>query len=183
MPLHRSLAFVVVLLIAAALCGPGAVAAQSEMVIVKEASGQGDKHYHRPGCPVVRDGKDVLAMTRAEAESRGFKAHRDCEAASSAQPPQGPGTASTKPPSPPPETVFVDSGTTYYHRKNCARLGKDAKGIALTAVGKRWPCPACRPPVPKRTTEPVVPRWRGPGRGGRAALTDTPATLAAAVRS
>ena len=57
MPRHRRLALVVILLTAAALPGQQAIAAQSEMVIARKGTGQGEKHYHRPGCPVVRDGK------------------------------------------------------------------------------------------------------------------------------
>lgn len=166
--LARPAAVAVLLLAALAVRAPGPISAQSEMVIVKGTSGQGEKNYHRPGCPVIGDGKDVLAMTRAEAESRGAKAHRDCDPALSAPAvgPQGP--AATTPRTAPPETVFIDTAGTQYHRKNCARLEKDAKAVPLTSVGKRWPCPACRPPVPKRTTEPLVPRWRGskPGRAG-----------------
>ena len=166
MPRHRRLALVVVLLTAAALPGQQAIAAQSEMVIAREGTGQGEKHYHRPGCAVVRDGKGVVAMARAEAESRGFKAHRDCDPALSAPAAAPPGATSATPSKAPPETVFIDAAATHYHRKDCARLGKDARPLPVTDVGKRWPCPACRPPVPKRTTEPLVPRWRGPGRSG-----------------
>lgn len=162
---HSSLPFVVMLATALALCGRHAIAAQSEMVIVKGASGQGEKNYHRPGCPVIKDGKDVLAMTRAEAESRGAKAHRDCDPALSAAGADPQGSASGPPRTAPPETVFIDTAGTHYHRKNCARLEKDAKAVPLTNVGKRWPCATCRPPVPKRTTEPLVPRWRGSGPG------------------
>lgn len=158
-------AVVTVVLTAAAPYGQIATGTQTEIVIVKEASGQGEKHFHRPGCPLVRDGKEIVAMTRAEAESREFKAHRDCDPAQSAATAQPQAAATAQPQAPaakaPPTTVFVDAGTTYYHRKNCPKLGKPAKSVALTAVSKRWPCPTCRPPVPKRATEPVVPRWRG----------------------
>jgi hypothetical protein len=130
--------------------------AQSELVIVKDNAA---KEYHRPGCPVVRNGTDVVAMTRAEAVSRGFKSHRDCESAM----PGGSAQSETPPPKPkePPQTVYVDRAPKYYHRKTCAKLGAHPEAVALTAVGKRWPCPTCRPPVSKRTAEPLVPRWRG----------------------
>jgi hypothetical protein len=56
-----------ILLLALGTSTPGALPAtttlQSEMVIVKE----GTKEYHRAGCEVIRDGKGVLAMTRAQA--------------------------------------------------------------------------------------------------------------------
>jgi hypothetical protein len=182
--LHRSLASVVMLVTALALCGRHAIAAQSEMVIVKGTSGQGEKHYHRPGCPVIKDGKDVLAMTRAEAESRGVKAHRDCDPALSAPSAEPQGPASGTPRTAPPETVFIDTAGTHYHRKNCARLEKDAKAVPLTNVGKRWPCATCRPPVPKRTTEPLVPRWRGSGPGRATPVrSDTQAPLSWTLRS
>jgi hypothetical protein len=138
------------------LCVVPTVSAQSELVIVKDTAA---KEYHRPGCPIVRDGKDVLAMTRAEAESRGFKAHRDCDPAVQPTSPQS-GAAPSKPKAPP-EMVYIDSSTKYYHRKTCRKLGPHAEAIAVTAIGKRWPCPTCKPPVPKRSTDPLVPRWRG----------------------
>ena len=138
------------------LCVPARSSAQSELVIVKDTAA---KEYHSPGCAVVRDGKDVVAMTRAEAVSRGFKPHRDCDPA--VQAPAAPPGAPAAKPTAPPATVFIDSSTKYYHRKTCAKLGAHPEAVAVTAVGKRWPCPTCRPPVPKRTTEPLVPRWRG----------------------
>lgn len=49
--------------------------AQSELVIHKEGSTQ----YHRPGCEVIGNGKDVLALTRAQAEARGDKPHSGCD--------------------------------------------------------------------------------------------------------
>ena len=52
-----------------------AEAGQSELVIYKEGTGL----YHRPGCPLLKDATDVLAMTRAQAEARGHKPHSDCE--------------------------------------------------------------------------------------------------------
>jgi hypothetical protein len=165
------------ILTALVISGQHAIAAQSEMVIAREGVGQGEKNYHRPGCPVVRDGKGVVAMARAEAESRGFKAHRDCDPALSAPAaPQGATVPTLR--KAPPETVFIDTAATHYHRKDCAKLGAGAKAVAVTDVGKRWPCPTCRPPVPKRTADPVVPRWRGPGRrGGAPVVPETPPAL------
>ena len=52
-----------------------AASAQSELVIYKEGTGL----YHRPGCPVLKDATNVMAMTRAQAEARGHKAHADCD--------------------------------------------------------------------------------------------------------
>jgi hypothetical protein len=138
------------------LCVAAPVSAQSELVIVKDTAA---KEYHRPGCPIVRDGKDVLAMTRAEAESRGFKSHRDCDPAVQAPAAQSGAAPST--PKPPPETVYLDRSTKYYHRKTCPKLGTHVEAVTVTAVGKRWACPTCKPPVPKRSTDPLVPRWRG----------------------
>jgi len=149
----------IALLMLMVVCAAGAPTAQSELVIAKQTP---TKEYHRPDCPVIRDGKDVLAMTRAEAESRGFKAHRDCDpskqTAPADQPPRGDASARPKTP---PETVYIDASSRYYHRKTCAKLGTHPEAVAVTGVGKRWPCPTCRPPVPKRSTEPLVPRWRG----------------------
>ena len=136
-----------------------APSAQSELVVTKAGA---TKEYHRPDCPVIRDGKDLVAITRAEAESRGYKAHRDCDPskqpASADQPQRGAGASHANAA---PETVYVDASTRYYHRKTCAKLGTHPEAVPVTAVGKRWPCPTCRPPVPKRSSDPLVPRWRG----------------------
>ena len=132
-------------------------AAQSELVIHID----GTKLYHRPGCPSVKAGASVIAMTRAQAESRGHTAHRDCDPATASPPGAG-----GKPAAPPP-TVYLN-GTKYYHRKDCRRLeqaGKEVRGAALEQAGKsHWPCPDCRPPVRQRSNEPAVP---GTGRRGR----------------
>lgn len=144
------------LLMVLVLCVAARSSAQSELVIVKDTAA---KEYHRPGCALVRDGKDVLAMTRAEAQSRGFKPHRDCDPAVQGTPAPS-GAPAAKAPAPP-ETVYIERSTKFYHRKTCAKLGAHPEAVAVTAVGKRWPCPTCRPPVPKRSTEPLVPRWRG----------------------
>lgn len=128
---------------------------QSEMVIHK----QGTRLYHRPGCPVVADTKGVLALTRTQAESRGYKPHPECEAASpDAAGPDGKGKPA------PPETVYLD-GSRYYHRKTCAKLEGKAfatpdgkrdgiKSASLEVAGKsHWPCPTCKPPIRKRSAD------------------------------
>ena len=43
-------------------------APHSELVLHKE----GTTLYHRPGCPVVRDGQGVLALSRGQAHARGL---------------------------------------------------------------------------------------------------------------
>ncbi len=119
------------------------------MVIHKD----GTKLYHRPGCPVIVDGTGVLAMTRAQAEGRGYKSHEDCD-------PANPQAKAPQPAAPAPVTVYVDGGK-HYHRKDCRRLtDADAvKPAVLEVVGKeKWPCPVCRPPVRKRSTENAIPR-------------------------
>ena len=132
--------------------------AQSELVIYKE----GTKLYHRAGCPILKNATDIVAMTRAQAESRGFKPHADCdpEAKKNAPP------AAPVPPRPP-EMVFLNN-TKYYHRKDCRKLdaaGKGVRAVPLDEAGKtHWPCPDCRPPVRRKSSEPAVP---GTGRRGR----------------
>ena len=122
-------------------------AAQGQLVIAKE----GTTFYHWPGCPVVRDAAGALAMNRGQAESRGFKAHPDCDP-SKAPAADPAGKAAAKPPSPP--SVFVDAVGKYYHRERCARLEKTPKKVVLDAATARkyWPCPACKPPIrPKKS--------------------------------
>jgi hypothetical protein len=131
------------------------VSAQSEMVIHKDST----KLYHRPGCPVVVDGTGVLAMTRAQAEGRGYKSHEDCD-------PANPNAKAPRAAPPPPVTVYVDGGK-YYHRKDCRRLAsaENVKPAPLDVVGKeKWPCPTCKPPIRKRSSENAVPRTNGRGR-------------------
>ena len=108
----------------------------TEYVLVK----QGAKEYHRPGCEVVRDTKNVVAMTRAEAESRGLKPHAACD----------PSKARSDKPAV--RYVFVEPGDKRYHRETCAMLGKTRERITLDEAAKRkyWPCPVCKPPVRKR---------------------------------
>lgn len=141
--LRRSLFLAIV---AAGACTAIAVA-QSDLVIHKEGSNQ----YHRPGCEVIRDGKDVLALTRAQAEARGYKPHPDCDPE---QRKSGTPSAGSAAPAAKPETVYVN-GTKYYHRKDCTKLEANPKLVRAESVdtaGKtHWPCPDCRPPVRKRT--------------------------------
>jgi hypothetical protein len=142
-----------------------AAAAQSELVIHKE----GTNLYHRPGCPVVRDGIGVLALTRAQAEARGYKPHPDCDPdnPSARSAPAVPRPVPAPAPAPPPAvTVYLD-GSKYYHRKSCAKIAtaKDVASKSLEVAGKSyWPCPVCRPPVRRKSSEPAVP---GTVRRGR----------------
>ena len=132
-----------------------AEAGQSELVIYKEGTGL----YHRPGCPVLKDATDVMAMTRGQAESRGHKAHADCDPAQ-----KKPESAPAKSPPPASVTVYLDDGK-HYHRRDCPKLqGAKVKSESLETAGKsHWPCPDCRPPVRKKSAEPAVP---GTGRRG-----------------
>ena len=144
----------------AVVTGTSSLAAlQSELVIYKEGSAS----YHRAGCPVLKDMTGVTAMTRGQAESRGYKAHPDCDPAQQ----KADGRSAPPAPAAPPPTVYLDDGR-YYHRKDCAKLdasGKRIRGESLEAAGKsHWPCPVCRPPVRKKSAEPAVP---GTGRRGR----------------
>ena len=135
-----------------------AASGQSELVIFKEGTGL----YHRPGCPVLKDATGVMAvvaMTRAQAESRGHKPHADCDPAQKKL--EGaPGQSAP----PAPVTVYLNDGK-YYHRKDCPKLqGAKVKSESLEKAGKsHWPCPDCRPPVRKKSAEPAVP---GTGRRG-----------------
>jgi len=133
--------------------------AQSELVIYKE----GTSFYHRPACDVIRDMKGVVAMTRAQAESRGYKPHPDCDPAV-AKPDASAPAAASAPANPQPQMVYVDGGK-YYHRKDCRRLGagpKPARAESLDVAGRSlWPCPECRPPKrPRQGTSPPLGRVR-----------------------
>jgi hypothetical protein len=136
------------LFLAIVVADPGSAiaVAQSELVIHREGSTQ----YHRPGCEVIREGKDVLALTRAQAEARGYKPHPACdpEQRRSSAP-----AAGSQAPAAKPATVYVN-GTKYYHRKDCRKLEANPKAVraeSLDTAGKScWPCPDCRPPVRKR---------------------------------
>lgn len=140
----------VALAVPALLALTAARAPSQELVLHKEGTGL----YHRPSCDVVRDGVGVLALSRGQAEARGFKPHAACDPEQ--QPPDKPApAAAAAPPAPaptPPRRVFVlvDDGKQY-HRDGCKRLGKNAQRMALDDAAKqRWPCPVCRPPIRKR---------------------------------
>ncbi len=96
-----------------------AEAAQSELVIYKEGTGL----YHRPGCPVLKDATDVMAvgMTRAQAEARGHKPHADCDP--DQKKPEG---APAQSPPPASVTVYLNDNR-YYHRKDCPKLKEAGK--------------------------------------------------------
>jgi hypothetical protein len=108
----------------------------NEYVLVK----QGSKEYHRPGCEVVRDTKNVVAMTRAEAESRGLKPHAACD------------PSKLRSDKPAVQYVFIAPGDQRYHRETCSKLGKTRQRITLDEAARRkyWPCAVCKPPVRKR---------------------------------
>ena len=145
------------LAVVAALLWPQSSSTQAELVIVKE----GAAVYHRAGCPVIRGVQGVLAMTRAQAESRRHKPHADCDPANATT-----GAQASRRATPPPQTVYLDD-TKYYHRKDCRRLAavKDVRAGSLEEAGKvRWPCPDCRPPVRRRSAEPAVPGTERRGR-------------------
>lgn len=127
------------------------VDASQELVIHKA----GTDLYHRPTCPVVKDNAaGALALSRAQAEARGYKPHPECDPANPKAVTPGPGQTAA----PAPVAVYVD-GPKYYHRKTCAKLDlKAVKSLTLEAAARtHWPCPACKAPVFKRGTEPAVP--------------------------
>ena len=131
-----------------------AVHSQSELVIHKD----GTRQYHRPGCDLIKSGQGVMALTRAQAESRGYKPHPDCDPAlRKPDAPAGRGEPAVTP------TVYVND-TNHYHRKDCRRLESNPKAVraqSLEVAGKsQWPCPDCRPPVRKRSAAPAVGRGR-----------------------
>ena len=131
-------------------------ARQPEMVIVLEST----KQYHRASCPLLRkQPKDIIAMTRGQAESRGYAEHRDCDPRNPANKASG-GNAPTEQQTP--VYVYTATGDKRYHREMCVKLPKDRKKVLLEEAGKKlWPCPTCRPPIRKRTPA-VPPRY---GRG------------------
>lgn len=132
-----------------------AASAQGQLVIVTERT----KQYHRPWCPVVRDGKpkDIVAMTMGQAELRGFKPHPACKSAPApdSAAPSGQGGTTAEPQRP--IFVYTAAGDTRYHKENCAQLPKERKKVLLEEAGKKlWPCSVCRPPIRKRT--PAIPK-------------------------
>jgi hypothetical protein len=118
---------------------------QPELVIVKE----GGKEYHRPGCELIRDGKGVTAMTRAQAEGRKLTSHDGCDPEKAEPAPAPAGKPSAAKPAAQP-SVWVDGGR-HYHKEDCTRLGKDPKKVPLADAGRKlWPCPECKPPIRPR---------------------------------
>jgi hypothetical protein len=97
---------------------------------------QGSKEFHTPSCPLIKDAKGVSVLTRAQADGKGYKQHKDCDPAVIAE--------KNAPP-----TVYVAESDKVYHRADCKMLPKDAKKVVLDekAVKGRWPCTVCRPPV------------------------------------
>jgi hypothetical protein len=141
--------FVAVIAVLAAI--QDVLAGQSELVIAKE----GTEYYHRPGCPVIRDGKGVIAMALGQAQLRGYKQHPACDPATS-PPASDTSRPADKPKVAAPVFVYVDD-SKYYHRQDCRNLAKSSRKVALEEAGKRlWPCPVCRPPVRKKSDEPAV---------------------------
>jgi hypothetical protein len=108
----------------------------TEYVLVKA----GSKEYHRPGCEVVRDAKNVVAMMRGEAEARGLKSHAACDPAKSGKS------------APALQYVFVAPGDNRSHRETCSKLGNTRQRITLDEAARKkyWPCPVCKPPIRKR---------------------------------
>ena len=96
----------------------------------------GSKEFHTPSCPLIKDAKGVSVLTRAQADGKGYKQHKDCDPAVIAE--------KNAPP-----TVFVSESDKVYHRADCKVLPKDAKKVVLDekAVKGRWPCTVCRPPI------------------------------------
>jgi hypothetical protein len=104
----------------------------SPYVVVWPAS----KEFHSPSCPLIKDAKGVSVLTRAQANGKGYKQHKDCDPAVLAEKDA-------------PPTVYVSESDKVYHRADCKVLPKDAKKVPLDekAVKGRWPCTVCRPPV------------------------------------
>ena len=105
-----------------------------------------DSLYHWPGCPVVRDTTDVLAMTQTQAAGRGRKPHAECDPEKVAPTPEERRRLEVlKTP------IFVTSGDKYYHRDKCEKLGTPSRRVTLDdAARKHFPCRTCKPPVRPR---------------------------------
>lgn len=122
-----------------AFMAPAVLPAQ-ELVIVIE----GTSEYHRPSCARIQGRSDVLAMQRGQAESRGFRAHGDCDPAKVPPPPKA-------------VMVTVDEGGKYYHRDKCEKLGTSPRRVTLEDASKKhWPCPSCKPPIRARKKGSVI---------------------------
>jgi hypothetical protein len=121
---------------------PGAAAAQDALVLTRAS----DPLYHWPGCPVVRDAKDVLAMTQGQAAGRGKKPHADCDPANVRQTPgERKRAEALKTP------LYIASSDRYYHREKCEKLGTPSRKVSLDeAAKKRFPCRTCKPPIRPR---------------------------------
>ena len=136
--LQRGVVFVVALTALSAT----PLAAQ-DLVLHKD----GTKTYHRPWCPAVRDARDVLALSRAQANGRGLKPHADCDR----DPPRSLPQPDVSAPAAPVFVYVPAAKATHYHRNGCKRLGRDPKKLSLEVAGRQyWPCPVCKPPVRKR---------------------------------
>lgn len=138
-------------LLVVALAAPwGIIAhAQSEMVVQRD----GTTLYHRPSCEQVRDVRDILAMTRGQAESRGLKPHADCDPDKNPPPREG-GAA------PAPAMVLIDVGGQYYHREKCEKLSSNSRRVSVTeAYKKHWPCRTCKPPIRPRPGKGATPSF------------------------
>ncbi len=111
---------------------------QTEYVLVKP----GQKVYHQPFCEQVANAKNVVAMTRTQAESRGLTQDPACDPATH--------SAGDKKKAAP-VYVYVQPGGKYYHREHCKEAGASPKRMALDEAAKKyWPCPVCKPPIRKR---------------------------------
>jgi len=111
---------------------------QTEYVLVKP----GSKLYHQPNCEQLAGAKGVTAMTRSQAEARGFTQDPACDPAK--HPPGEKKKAA-------PVFVYVQPDGKYYHREHCAKAGASPKRVTLDeAARKYWPCPVCKPPIRKR---------------------------------
>lgn len=111
---------------------------QTEYVLVKP----GSKLYHQPNCEQLAGAKGVTAMTRSQAEARGFTQDPACDPAK--HPPGEKKKAA-------PVFVYVQPDGKYYHREHCAKAGASPKRVTLEeAARKYWPCPVCKPPIRKR---------------------------------
>ena len=143
---------VALIVVSLAIAMVPARSAAQELVLQK----QGTKEYHRPGCEAIRDGKNVLAMTRAQAEGRGLKAHGACDPAR--VPPARGGEDSQSPWTAAPVFVFVDAAAKpskgenqLYHRETCTRLARARRKLPVDEAGTQfWPCPKCKPPIRRR---------------------------------
>lgn len=115
---------------------------QDALVLIRPS----DSLYHWPGCPVVRDAKDVLAMTQGQAAGRGKKPHAECDPRTVAQTPAERKRAEAlKTP------LFVASNDKYYHREKCGKLGTPSRKVTLEdASRKHFPCRTCKPPIRPR---------------------------------